>query len=214
MIKNITTFVLILTSTIIFAQQQDCKTVKDSVIAKNKRGEIAYYYPAKYQANQFFYILFENNRYTKKQLPLEAITNEFMTCYNLESQKYLNEYFKVDFFRKTDSILSAYDKAGFGYRSTDFPGGAFAMQKYLDKNVSLPKSAKPNGEEKTIRVYYSFAIDELGKISDIKKVKSNCSDCEDAVLSAVNKLPNFIPATEAGNPKKSRYILPFTKKIK
>lgn len=213
MIKNITTLILILTSTIIFAQQEDCKNAEDSVLAKKDRNEIGYYYPTKYQANQFFYIVFQNNRYHKKQMPLGSITNDFMMCYNLASQKYLDEYFKADFFRKTDSILSAYDKAGLGYKNTDFPGGAFGLQKFLEKNVSLPKDAKPNDADKFIRVYYSFLVDETGNVSDIKLVKSNCEVCEDAVLAAMKKLPKFSPATEAGYPKKLKYILPFNKKI-
>ncbi len=213
MIKNITTLILILTSTIIFAQQEDCKNAEDSVLAKKNRGEIAYYFPTKFQVNQFFYIVFKNNRYQKQQIPLASISNDFMKCYNLASQKYLDEYFKEDFFRKTDSILSAYDKAGFGYKNTDYPGGAFGLQKFLDKNVYLPKDTKPNDADKFIRVYYSFVVDETGNISEIKLVKSNCEVCEDPVLAAIKKLPKFSPATEAGFPKKLKYILPFNKKI-
>lgn len=194
------------------AQDIQCKAAKDSILARKNRGEIACYYPAKYMQNQYFYISFCNNKYTKKQLPVGSINNDFLICYNKQTQQNLDSVFKVDFFRKTDSILAAFDNSGRGYRNTDFPGGAFALQKYLSKNVNLSNNVKASNNEKSIKVYYSFLVNEEGNISDIKLVKSNCKTCEEEVLKAVQKLPNFIPATEAGKPKSVRYILPFTKK--
>jgi hypothetical protein len=213
MIKNIITLILLLTSVVLFAQNDTCKAASDSVRARKDRGEIAYFYPAKYLADQYFYIVFQNNKYSKKQFPVGSLSKDFMTCFNQSSQKNLDSVFKVDFFRKTDSILNIYDKAGNGYRNTDFPGGAFALQTFLNKNVVLPEGAKPKDADKFIRVYYSFIVDESGVISDISLVKSNCKECEAAVLSAVQKLPNFIAATEAGKLKKLKYILPFMKKF-
>lgn len=212
MFNKLLFLIFITASTIANAQDAQCKIAKDSILAREKRGEITCYYPAKYMQNQYFYISFSNNKYTKKQLPLGSLNNDFLICYNKLAQKSLDSLFKIDFFRKTDSILSAYDKAGLGYRNTDFPGGAFALQKFLNKNVDLPKDAKPSDADKSIKVYYSFVVDEEGNISDIKLIKSNCKVCEEKVLSAVKKLPNFIPATEAGYPKKLKYILPFSKK--
>jgi hypothetical protein len=212
--KNALLFILsFLVTMSIFAQNPICKTADDSVLVRKNRGEISYYYPAKYLQGVYFYITFTNNIYIKKQLPLGTVTNDFLTCYNKNSQKLLDSVFKVDFFRKADSILTEYDRSGRGYRNTDFPGGAPALQKYLSKNISLPKDAKPTDTDKSIKVYYSFVVDEKGAISEIKKVKSNCPSCEEEILNVVKKLPNFVPATEAGVAKKVRYILPFTKKI-
>jgi len=197
----------------IFAQKPTCKNAEDSVLVRKNRGEISYYYPAKFLKDVFFYITFSNNVYSKKQLPIGTVTNDFLTCYNKTSQKLLDSIFKVDFFRKSDSILTEYDRSGRGYRNTDFPGGAPALQKFLNKNISLSKDAKPSDADKFVRVYYSFIVDESGVVSDIKKVKSNCSICDEEVINGIKKLPNFIPATEAGLPKKVKYILPFTKKM-
>ena len=132
-------------------------------------------------------------------------------CYNLAFQPKLDSVFKCDFFRRADSILRSYDKQGKGYKNVDFQGGAGALQKFMEKNVTLPKEAKPSDTDKLIRVYYAFFVDEKGAISEIKLMKSNCKVCEESILAAVNKLPAFLPATEAGKPKKVKYILPYTK---
>lgn len=140
-------------------------------------------------------------------------SSDFKYCYNMAFKAKLDSAFKCDFFKQSDSIMRAYDKAGKGYKNAMYPGGDQALQKYLDSNVTLPEDIKlPNGE-KTVKILYSFFVDETGKISDVKLAKSNCNMCENAVLQAVQKLPNFSPAIEAGKPKKVKYILPYTKKI-
>ncbi len=140
-------------------------------------------------------------------------SSEFKYCYNMAFKAKLDSAFKCDFFKKSDSIMRAYDKAGKGYKNAMYPGGDQELQKYLDNNVSLPKDIKlPNGEN-TVKILYSFSVDETGKISDVKLAKSNCTMCENAVLQAVQKLPDFSPAIEAGKPKKVKYIMPYTKKI-
>lgn len=138
---------------------------------------------------------------------------EFKSCYNVAFQPKLDSAFNCDFFRKADSILRAYDKQGKGYRAVEFPGGASALSKFMEKNITLPKSAKSSDKDNTIRVYYSFFIDEVGKIKDVKLVKSNCKECEETVVATINKMPTFIPAIDAGMPKKVKYILPYTKKM-
>lgn len=146
----------------------------------------------------------------KKINPIDTST-EFKLCYNKAFQPKLDSMFKCDFFRKSDSIFKSYDKLGKGYKNVEFAGGAGALQKYMDKNVTLPKDAKPSDSDKVIRIYYSFFIDEKGKGSEPKLIKSNCKVCEDVVLAAIKQLPAFVPATEAGKPKKVKYILPYTK---
>ena len=136
---------------------------------------------------------------------------DFKRCYNEAFQSKLDSVFKCDFFRKTDSILKSYDKLGKGYKNVDFPGGAGALQKFLDKNVVLPKDAKPSDTDKLYKVYYSFFVDEKGALSDISMIKSNCKACEESIVAAIKKLPAFLPATDAGKPKKVKYILPYTK---
>lgn len=192
----------------------NCKTAKDSLKVRKNRNETAFYTPVKYSKDKYYYFIITAEKYTRKTLTLSDITEEFMFCYNKENQKYLDSVYHLDFYRKSDSILNAYDEQGKGYRNAEFPGGAAALQKFMKKNIELPKNAAPsdttNGAKK-IRVYYSFEVDESGKISNIKLAKSNCKVCEQTIVDAINKMPDFIPATDAGKPKKVKYILPFVK---
>jgi hypothetical protein len=192
----------------------NCKPAEDSFIARKNRGEVSFYLPTKYTKDQYFYYIIDKDKYSRKQFSDKMLSKDFLSCYNKLIQHTLDSIYKIDFFRKSDSILTAYDKQGKGYRNTDYPGGLIGLQKFLDKNVALPSSAKPIDADKNIRVYYSFVVDENGSISEYKLLKSNCKECESILLDAVKKLPNFIPATEAGTPKKVKYILPYTKAIK
>ncbi len=143
--------------------------------------------------------------------PLDTST-EFKLCYNKAFQAKLDSAFKCDFFRKSDSILKSYDKLGKGYKNVEFKGGPVELQKFMDKNIILPKDAKSNSDsDKVIRVYYQFFVDEKGMVSEPKLIKSNCKVCEEPVLAAIKILPAFIPATDAGKPKKVKYIFPYTK---
>jgi hypothetical protein len=199
--------------TILNADAVSCKSADDSIAARRKRGEVSFYLPTKYSKNQYFYYIISKNKYIKKQMPEGFATKTFLSCYNKAAQKTLDTTYKVDFFRKADSILNIYDKTGRGYRNADFPGGVIALQKFLEKNIVLPTTAKPSDADKSIRVYYSFVVDEKGVISNYELLKSNCKDCEELVLAAIKKMPNFVPATDAGVYKKVKYILPFAKPI-
>jgi hypothetical protein len=60
-------------------------------------------------------------------------------------------------------------------------------KKFLDKNVVLPKDAKPSDTDKLYKVYYSFFVDEKGALSDISMIKSNCKACEESIVAAIKK---------------------------
>lgn len=190
-----------------------CQSAKDSVKNCTARGEINFYNNIKYVKDQYYFITLTKDSYSRTVTTKGKPADAYMSCYNKAIQKILDSIYKGDFFRKADSILAEYDKSGRGYRNADFPGGAPALQKYLEKNVTFPKDASSDDQAKIIRIYYSFIVDEKGAISDINLVKSNCKKAEEIVLAAVKGLPSFIPATEAGSPKKVKYILPFLKKM-
>ena len=181
---------------------------KDTAELKNYKALIERINKLNYSSNN------SGNNYTLEQYVFNPndTSFDFKSCFNAAFQSKLDSAFKCDFFRKSDSILSSYDKLGKGYRSVEFPGGASALSSFLDKNITLPKNAKPSGEEKIIRVYYSFYVDEKGKIEDVKLIKSNCKECEEVVKNAISKMPAFIPAIDAGKPKRVKYIMPYTKK--
>lgn len=189
----------------------NCKAAEDSMEKRIARAELSFYKAIKNLPGQYNLITINKTKYSKIDSPKGDPTVTFVYCYNNAMKKVLDSVFKVDFFHKSDSILNSYDKTGRGYRNADFPGGAAALQRYMDKNIALPKDSKPSDDDKSIRIYYSFLVDEKGKLSDFKLERSNCKACEELVLAAIKKMPAFIPAAEAGVPKKIRYILPYTK---
>jgi hypothetical protein len=189
----------------------DCKPAKDSLKNRMMRGEISYYSKMQYQFEQYNFITIDKKRYLKTEYPKGYPSISFVSCYNKEVKKVLDSIYRLDFFKHEDSILHSYDKKGKGYRVADFPGGAVALQKFMDTHVEIPKDSKPEDGGNTIRIYYSFIVDEKGNISDYKLVKSNCKACEEPVLSAIKKIPVFTPAVDGGTPKKIRYVLPYTR---
>ncbi len=192
----------------------NCQPAIDSFMARWKTNKEAGFYLAnKNVQQQYNYITIDKDKYTKTACPKGYPFPAFISCYNKTAKKVLDSIFKMDFYRKTDSILDNYDKTGRGYKNTEFPGGAAALMKYLNKNVVLPKETPLSDTTKMIRVFFSFIVDEKGAISDINLVRSNCKVCEDPVYLAITKFPAFEPAIEAGKKKKVKYIMPFTKKL-
>lgn len=192
----------------------NCQPAADSFLSRWKiYKEAGFYLMNKNASQQYNYITIDKDKYTKTACPKGYPFPTFVSCYNKSAKKVLDSLFKLDFFRKTDSIIDNYDKTGRGYKNTEFPGGAAALMKYLNKNVILPKETPLNDTTKLIRVFFSFIVDEKGAISDINLVRSNCKVCEDPVYLAITKFPAFEPAIEAGKKKKVKYILPFTKKL-
>ncbi len=192
----------------------NCQPAIDSFQARWKAGKEAGFYLAnKNIPQQYYYITIDKDRYTKTSCTKGYPLPSFISCYNKTSKKILDSIFKMNFLQKTDSILDNYDKTGRGYKNAEFPGGAAALMKYLNKNVILPKETPLSDTTKLLRVFFSFIVDEKGGISDIHLEKSNCKVCEDPVYLAITKFPAFEPAVEAGKKKKVKYILPFTKKL-
>lgn len=226
MLKNFISLILLMACGCVFAQTGNvlpdstkqtpaafCAAAKDSVKNRLLRAETGFYNPVKYQPGAYHFILISKKKYSRAQF-LQAPDSNFIHCYNKGIKKTMDSIYKVDFFKKADSILNSYDKTGRGYSNADFPGGAGALQKFQEKNVTLPKEIKADDGSPSLRVFYSFIVDETGVISDIKLMKSNCKACEEPVLDAIKKFPLFTPAYEAGVTKKIRYILPFTRALK
>ncbi len=79
---------------------------------------------------------------------------------------------------------------------------AFAKQKF---NTGLFKNLNLN--EKRIRVYAQFIIDQNGAIKDIK-IRTAHPQLEKETKRVLNLLPNFIPGKHGNELVKTRYSLP------
>lgn len=93
-----------------------------------------------------------------------------------------------------------------------YPGGQNALDNFVLKNLEYPENAVENNIEGVVTV--SFAVDEAGKVSNPKIVgKPIGYGLEEAVLSAVNKMPVWTPGIIKGKNVKTYYTLPVNFKL-
>ncbi|MBE6296119.1 MAG: TonB family protein [Bacteroidales bacterium] len=93
-----------------------------------------------------------------------------------------------------------------------FPGGTYAMYKYLADNIKYPADAKAAGKEG--RVIVQFVVRKDGSVSDVSVVRSvgNVSLDNEAVR-VVSSMPKWSPGTQGGKPVNVQYTLPVQFKL-
>ncbi|MFM2225737.1 MAG: hypothetical protein RJA07_1939 [Bacteroidota bacterium] len=80
-------------------------------------------------------------------------------------------------------------------KMAEFPGGEEAMQEYLNNHIHFTNLAKVNEVEG--KVIINFIIDENGKITECKIVRSLGFGLDEIAMDAIRKMPNWIPAEQA-----------------
>jgi len=108
------------------------------------------------------------------------------------------------------STTMAMDKNGI-YNRTEvlptFPGGENALDNYLSNHIQYPEAALDNGTEGTVNV--QFAVDEHGKVSNVKEAGTTVGDgLDEEALNVVSGMPNWIPGKIKGKNVKTYYSLP------
>lgn len=88
----------------------------------------------------------------------------------------------------------------------EFPGGDYAMQKYIAQNVKYPMLAVENGIQG--KVYIRFVVDKEGNIDNIEVVKSVHSSIDKEAVRVVKNMPKWKPGNLNGKPVKVYYNLP------
>lgn len=93
-----------------------------------------------------------------------------------------------------------------------FPGGAEAMNKYIEANRKYPQTAQRNGIEGVVNV--SFIVKADGSRDQYSIVRLVDPDLESEAIRIVKSMPTWIPATVKGKPVDSKsniqiqFILP------
>ena len=87
-----------------------------------------------------------------------------------------------------------------------YPGGNNELVAFLLKNLKYPKKAKKNNIEG--KVYVKFMIDEKGKITNAKIVKSVDEELDEEALRVVNKMPKWSPYIIDGEIMATYFMLP------
>lgn len=88
----------------------------------------------------------------------------------------------------------------------EFPGGQTEMAKFIGSTLVYPETAKKAKTEGV--VYIEFTVDMDGSLKDISVKKGIGNGCDEAALSTVKKMPNWIPAEKDGKKVAVQMVLP------
>lgn len=116
--------------------------------------------------------------------------------------------FKLASSAPVSSLPCYVDSAGNVETMPEFPGGDAALMKFLADNIVppvLPAKVTVRGQ-----CVVRFLVTKTGDIDSITVVQPLFRPFDEAVISAVKRLPKFKPATKNGEPVIAWYTLPVT----
>ncbi len=93
-----------------------------------------------------------------------------------------------------------------------FPGGDAALKNFLAKNIRYPMQAAEKGIEG--KVVVQFIVNEIGKVGDIKVVRSKGAELDAEAVRVCKLLPDFEPARDKGEKVSVWYTLPIIFSLK
>lgn len=80
------------------------------------------------------------------------------------------------------------------------------LVKYLQAAIEYPETARKDRVEGT--VFLSFVVNALGKVETIEVLRGIGGGCDETATSIVNEMPNWEPASKAGEPVAVKMNLP------
>ena len=78
----------------------------------------------------------------------------------------------------------------------EFPGGAAAWKRYLERNLNYPDEAQEAGVSAVVRV--QFIVDKQGKISEVVALDKPGHGLEEEAVRIIKKGPDWKPAEQNG----------------
>ena len=94
----------------------------------------------------------------------------------------------------------------------EFPGGAGAMNEFLQSNIQYPEIARRAGIEG--KVFVQFVVDPKGDISQVAVVRGIGGGCDEEAKRVVNAMPRWRPGRQNGQPVSVRYTVQVTFKLR
>lgn len=88
----------------------------------------------------------------------------------------------------------------------EFPGGAKALNEYLNSNLVYPAPAKEAGAQGTVLV--EFVVERDGSVSNAKVVVSQFPSLDEEALRVVRSLPKWKPGEANGRKVRVFYNIP------
>jgi periplasmic protein TonB len=113
----------------------------------------------------------------------------------------------VDAPKKTDDTETIFTRVEI---ESEYPGGASAWGRFLNKNLVIPEEAIANGEGGTVLV--QFVVDTEGNVSDITAV-TGPEVLRPAAVAAIKKSGRWEPAVQNGRKVKSYKKQPITIRV-
>ena len=92
-----------------------------------------------------------------------------------------------------------------------FPGGEFALQQFIEKNLQYPAGALKDSVQG--RVSCQFIVEKDGSLSKIEVTRSKDPRLSKEAIRIISKMPKFIPAKQRGHIVRCIYIVVVTFKI-
>ena len=152
------------------------------------------------------YVMIEVDVDKKGNVSNPRILNEIGTAFEREALRVAGLIKKIKPARdakgkKTDSTYSiVFDSnnwANVSEQAPKFPGGNAALIKYIMENFQYPPSSA--AEIRSFKVIVEFFVDELGKVGDVKILRSIDQYFDREMIRVIKSLPVFIPGRDANN---------------
>ena len=89
-----------------------------------------------------------------------------------------------------------------------FPGGANALQTWLQKNLKYPSQAQDNGIQG--RVLVSFIVNKDGAIVEPRVIRSVDPSLDKEAIRVVSSMPRWKPGKQRGKAVRVKFSLPVT----
>lgn len=87
-----------------------------------------------------------------------------------------------------------------------FPGGEYALLKYISDNVKYPESAQKEGKQG--RVVVGFIVEKDGSVSGAEVRRGVDPVLDKEAVQVVNTLPKWTPGKKDGKVVRTEYLLP------
>jgi TonB family protein len=92
-----------------------------------------------------------------------------------------------------------------------YPGGTFALNKFIHENLKYPAEAKKAGLEGTVLV--SYIIDYDGQLKSIQVIRGLGPDMDDEALRVTRMIKGWKPANQGGRPIATMVTMPVEFKL-
>jgi protein TonB len=88
----------------------------------------------------------------------------------------------------------------------EFPGGAAAMMKWINDNISYPETSIEMNEQG--RVFLQFVVEKDGRITNVKVDRGVSVDLDREAKRVIRKMPKWKPGETKGRAVRARCRLP------